>query len=993
MTKAPHKSRKNHLRYGKILTGKVLSSIVLASSLAIIAVPAAAQQVGGVNGFVTSSSGAGLSGVAVEARSSVLPGVRTATTAKNGRYQLPLLPPGEYELTFKNQDGTVIKRQTMVLLQQKIKVDVTFGAPTDEVVVVGKKMYVDTGQASLKDTIGIDAIEAIPVGQDYRDLLKLIPGVQYSENAVLGPSAGGSGRDNVYQFDGVDVSLPMFGNLSAEPSSHDIEQISIVRGGAKAIGFNRSGGFLINTSSKRGTNELTGEIGYRVQSSNMSARVKATDFKDETNRQWITASVGGPILKDKLFFYGSYFRPTVDRVNRENAYVDDVPDFESVRDEFFGKLTYAPTSNLLLDVSYRTSDRSGAGQSFGPFEHPSTATSSAATLKIAIAEGSWIIDDTSSLSFKFTDFANETAGRPDTLFGFDVRLGDSLNIGALDQQGRLNVPVLNGDAAHDAFVQPFINQYGYLENGTPTGGGAVGGGTLINNQDFFRTNFEIAYDKSITAGNFTHNLHFGYQYQEIEEDLDRESNGYGSISVLGGREFATDGVTPVFFQARMSQMSIIGANGNTVVPGSIRSSAKLQSFEMNNTIENGDWTFDLGVLISKDILFGQGLRENPSTISGYELAPGNKYKMNVTPWRHMIQPRFGVRYEWTDKDTVYANFARYNPAASSLARAAAWDRNLARDIRINFDANGDFIDVDPIRSSSGKLFQEGIKPRFINEYLVGWERQVNDALNISLHARHRKGGNFWEDTNNTARLFANAPTDIQALGLYIPRLNEYRTQIGSGSSYVIAQLDTGYTEYYEAGLEAEYNTGNFYLQGSYTWSHYYGNFDADNVSTVNDANRFIGSSGIADGVGRQLWDNRDGDLMGDIRHKIKIFGFYNLPWNGQIGAYTIYQSGQPWEIWDPAPYIQFGGSSSSWQRFGEPAGSRRTEGHFQLDLNYTQTVEILDRYAVEFRADLFNVFNSQTGYNIQPRIDRAGFMEPRSFYNPRRIQLSTKVKF
>ena len=64
------------------------------------------------------------------------------------------------------------------------------------------------------------------------------------------------------------------------------------------------------------------------------------------------------------------------------------------------------------------------------------------------------------------------------------------------------------------------------------------------------------------------------------------------------------------------------------------------------------------------------------------------------------------------------------------------------------------------------------------------------------------------------------------------------------------------------------------MRGSYTWSHYYGNFDQDNTTTDNDANIFIGSSNIADGAGRQLWDFKDGDLRGDRPHLLKVYGYY-----------------------------------------------------------------------------------------------------------------------
>ena len=66
------------------------------------------------------------------------------------------------------------------------------------------------------------------MGQEYRDLQKLIPAVQYTQDQTRGPSAGGSGQDNVYQFDGVNVTLPLFGTMSSEPASHDIAQVNVV---------------------------------------------------------------------------------------------------------------------------------------------------------------------------------------------------------------------------------------------------------------------------------------------------------------------------------------------------------------------------------------------------------------------------------------------------------------------------------------------------------------------------------------------------------------------------------------------------------------------------------------------------------------------------------------------------------------------------------------------------------------------------------------------
>jgi hypothetical protein len=62
-------------------------------------------------------------------------------------------------------------------------------------------------------------------------------------------------------------------------------------------------------------------------------------------------------------------------------------------------------------------------------------------------------------------------------------------------------------------------------------------------------------------------------------------------------------------------------------------------------------------------------------------------------------------------------------------------------------------------------------------------------------------------------------------------------------------------------------------------------------------------------------------------------------------------------------------------------------------LNYTQTFRLGDRYDLQLIGDLFNVFNTQTGYNIDPREHSATFMEPRSFYDPRRFQIAARIQF
>ena len=961
--------------------------IWLVSCLVLLAgVPASGQQTGSAAGRVTSVDGDPVPGVTVEASGDVLPRARTTVTNAAGDYRLQLLPPGNYELTFTLNGMATVQREVKIRLQQKSTIDVKMQAEgiSEVLEVTGEAPVIDRKSAELKAAIENEIIDHLPVGQEYRDLVKLIPGVQYSEDDVRGPSAGGSGQDNVYLFDGVNVGLPLFGTLSAEPSSHDIEQISVIKGGAKAIDFNRSGGFTINSVSKAGTNRFKGEVSYQIQTESMTGdRDTGSSSEFEEDKDWAVFNIGGPVVGDRLFFYTSYYRPTVSLDNRSNLY-GAVPKSEDTRDELFGKLTFTPTDALLLQGSYRDSDHEQEG--FGVTNEAyagSTSNGNDSTLEISILEGSWVINDNSFLNFKYTDFANETAGVPDNLFNFQIADDGSasLDVNNLDQQGLLLVPQpLAGEDAFNLFINPLINRYGYIENGVSTGGGQVGGASTIDNIDYFRESWQVGYDVLIGA----HDLHFGYQWSNDEEDLSRTSNGWGVISVPGGR--STFNGEPIFYEARFEQQSLAG-----VVPGAINSQFESQSFEINDTISWDDWTFNVGVLISNDQLFGEGLRENSTNASGFELAPGNKYKMYEVDWDEMISPRLGATWSYNNRDTLYTSYSRYYPAASSLPRAASWARNLRRSIRAYFDAQGNLIGTDPVRSSSGKFFDDDLDPRSIDEFIIGHSRQLTDRWTGKAHVRYRYGTNFWEDTNNNARSRFEAPAGIPTED-YIPQLNDYRTEVG-GSSYVIAELDGAYTKYYEASLDAEWRGSKAYFKGSYVWSHYYGNFDQDNTTTENDINTFVGSSFIADGAGRQLWNFREGNLRGDRRHQLKMYGFYNFDWNGSAGAYVIYQSGQPWERWDVEVYRNLTGSSSDTSRYAEPAGSRTTSSHVQVDLNYTQDFKIGQRYNIQLRADLYNLLDEQTGYNIQNKVNSANFGEARSFFDPRRFQLAVKFQF
>ncbi len=603
----------------------------------LAAVPAAAQQTGAMSGKVTDTSGGVLPGVTVEARADVLPSPRVTVTEASGEYRLPALPPGNYTVSFVLSGMQTVTRQAQVQLSQDTVVDASLGLQgvSETLNVTATVSLLERDNATIKSGVSNEQIMALPVGQEYRDLIKLVPGVQLSQDVVRGPSAGGSGQDNVYQFDGVNVTLPLFGTLAAEPASHDIAQVTTIKGGARAVDFDRSGGFSIDSVSKSGTNRYTGELSFQVQNHDMSSDLPPGVLsRYEQDRKWLVGNVGGPIVPNKLNFYGSYYRPERTRENRANLY-GDLPPYESTRDEGFGKLTFTPVSSVLLNVSYRGSHRLDKSDLFASAASATTGTGYETRLKIGTGEGSWVVNSRSLLTFKYTHFVNERTGRPDNIADVAINTapGTRIDTSALDQLGRLTVPApVAGQDAYNQFVQPLIDRYGYVLNGNRVGGGTVGYGSQFDRDDFFRDSGQVAYN--VDSREHRH------ARPALRLPALRRFGGTGAQLERVGRDHGAWRPPQLQRHADLLHRRVPAADHRPRPGHPLRIPVAEHRGERRHPLEDPvPSTPDL--IASNDTLYGQGLREDSSTISGYVLAPGNKYKMHEIPFSKLVAAAAG----------------------------------------------------------------------------------------------------------------------------------------------------------------------------------------------------------------------------------------------------------------------------------------------------------------------------------------------------------------
>ena len=204
----------------------------------------------------------------------------------------------------------------------------------------------------------------------------------------------------------------------------------------------------------------------------MSAdRENQTLSRFDRNLGWWTFNGGGPIVPNRVFFYGSFYRPTAE--SREPR--QQVRRAARIREHAQRRVRQGDGDAAPIGAHQRqlphTRNRLEKSDLFLAHPKPprrSAGTGNEAWLKIGIAEGSWVIDSRSYLTFKFTHFTNLTQGRPDNIADVAVStdVGTRLDLERLDQLGQLTVPTpVAGQAAFNTFIQPLIDRYGYHRHG------------------------------------------------------------------------------------------------------------------------------------------------------------------------------------------------------------------------------------------------------------------------------------------------------------------------------------------------------------------------------------------------------------------------------------------------------------------------------------------------------------------------------------------------
>jgi outer membrane receptor for ferrienterochelin and colicin len=286
---------------------------------------------GTIQGTVSDANGAIVPGANVEIKNLDTNLSTTLTTDDGGRFVALALRPGNYSVTVSKQGfATIVVEKTELTVGQALNLPLSMKVSgVSERVTVNVTPTVDTVKTEASTTINETAVNTTPIlGRKFEDLLTLTPGV----SVVQGPDgdeitfSGQRGVFNNVSLDGGDYNNGFFGEqLGGQRAAIDIpldavKEFQVVATGATAE-FGRTAGGIINVISKSGTNDVHGSLFYFQRLEGLTAHTSDGKPLKDFNRKQFGGTVGGPISKNKAFFFLSFegIREKLSRANLSEA--------------------------------------------------------------------------------------------------------------------------------------------------------------------------------------------------------------------------------------------------------------------------------------------------------------------------------------------------------------------------------------------------------------------------------------------------------------------------------------------------------------------------------------------------------------------------------------------------------------------------------------------------------------------------------------------------
>ena len=273
--------------------------------------PVFAQIAASLRGRVVDPSGAGVPKAEVELTESAKNVHLSSTTSSSGDYSFSNLNPGSYSLTVKASGFARLEHSGItVMVGQTVTADLslTLGGDQQTITVSSDLPLLQSGTSNIETNISAPTIEAMPLNtRNFIQLSTLAPGVELPPGTLLPRINGGRPRTNEYLYDGISALQPEPGQVAYFPILDDIAEFTIQANNVPAE-FGRFNGGVVNVATRSGSNAIHGSLFEYFRNENLNARnyFASAGRKPEYRRNLYGATLGAPIMKDKLFFFGDY---------------------------------------------------------------------------------------------------------------------------------------------------------------------------------------------------------------------------------------------------------------------------------------------------------------------------------------------------------------------------------------------------------------------------------------------------------------------------------------------------------------------------------------------------------------------------------------------------------------------------------------------------------------------------------------------------------------
>src|ERR1035437_707950 len=330
------------------LIGSIFVVSMLAFSHALLG-----QAVNGtLLGTVTDATGAAVPNAKVTATEVSTGAIHLSASNDRGNYTFPDLQPGNYSVTVEAKGFKKLTQQNITLLSNMaVRVDLalTLRNVTESVTVTTEPPQLQTDRADISTKLEAEAVVNMPLGtnRNFQSLLNVVPGTSpatfqhsqfFNASSSLQTQANGMPRvTNLYQIEGIDDDERTGLLQIMIPPAEAIAAVDVSTNNYEAE-LGRSIGAITNVTLKSGTNKFHGSAFEFIQNNAVNARSYFAGPLGHLSYNYFGGSVGGPIIKDKLFFFGDYLR-TIDHEQVSSTFT--IPDARY----------YTPNSSGNIDLS------------------------------------------------------------------------------------------------------------------------------------------------------------------------------------------------------------------------------------------------------------------------------------------------------------------------------------------------------------------------------------------------------------------------------------------------------------------------------------------------------------------------------------------------------------------------------------------------------------------------------------------------------------------